>query len=57
MNNETISQVMREMALRRAAKLSPERRKEIAASGGKAGKGSKKPRKHPIDEGIEIHHP
>lgn len=45
MDNDTISQVMRAMALRRAAKLSPEQRQAIARKGGQAGKGIKKPRK------------
>lgn len=42
-DNQTISQAMRLLALRRAAKLSPERRSEIARKAGKATAG--KPRK------------
>jgi hypothetical protein len=33
----------------RLAKISPERRKEIAAMGGRATKGIKKPRKNAVD--------
>ena len=41
----TVSDVMRELANRRAAKLSPQERSAIARLGGQAGKGKKKPRK------------
>lgn len=44
-----LSDHQRKAAKARAAKLSPERRKEIAALGGKAGKGKKKPRKKLAD--------
>ena len=40
---EQLSKRMRKLARKRKAKLSPKRRREIAAMGGAASKGSKKP--------------
>lgn len=41
----TVNEAGRIGGKKRAETLSPERRKEIASMGGKAGKGKKKPRK------------
>lgn len=43
MDTETISAVMRELAQRRKASLSPERRSEIASIAGKASRGIPRP--------------
>lgn len=44
-DREAISAVMAAMARKRAHSLTPERRRAIAALGGKAGKGKPKPRR------------